>query len=195
MPRRKVPVVSTTRPARSASPPASCTPPTRCAPPPADDDFSTIRSSTEPSWMVRPSTPSTAASAASRYRSRSACARGPCTAGPFRRLSIRKWMPARSISPPISPSSASTSRTRCPLPIPPIDGLHDISPIVSTRCVTRIVRAPARAAAAAASQPACPPPTTITSASDADAAILEARAGAARCTARCGAGARGACGL
>jgi hypothetical protein len=41
--------------------------------------------------------------------------------------------------------------------------LHDIAPIVATRCVTSAVRAPMRAAAAAASQPACPPPTTITS--------------------------------
>ena len=35
------------------------------------------------------------------------------------------------ITRPMSPSSASTSRTKCPLPMPPIDGLHDISPIVS----------------------------------------------------------------
>ncbi len=64
---------------------------------------------------------------------------------------------------PIKPSSASTSRTRCPLPRPPIAGLQDISPMVSNLCVTRAVRAPIRAAAAAASQPACPPPTTTTS--------------------------------
>ena len=48
--------------------------------------------------------------------------------------------------------------------MPPIDGLQDISPIVSWRCVTRMVLAPARAAAAAASHPAWPPPMTITSA-------------------------------
>eukprot|EP00962_Isochrysis_galbana_P030703 scaffold9972_cov118-Isochrysis_galbana.AAC.10 len=66
---------------------------------------------------------------------------------------------------PISPSSASTSRTSWPLPMPPIDGLQDISPIVSSRWVTSTVRAPLRAAAAAASQPACPPPTTTTSTS------------------------------
>src|SRR6185369_13106675 len=47
--------------------------------------------------------------------------------------------------------------------MPPIDGLQDISPIVSSRCVSSSVRAPMRAAAAAASQPACPPPTTTTS--------------------------------
>ena len=47
--------------------------------------------------------------------------------------------------------------------MPPIEGLHDISPIVSSRCVSSSVRAPMRAAAAAASHPACPPPTTTTS--------------------------------
>ena len=31
----------------------------------------------------------------------------------------------------MTPSSASISRTRCPLPSPPIAGLHDISPIVA----------------------------------------------------------------
>src|SRR5277367_2452781 len=72
-------------------------------------------------------------------------------------------MPARSIARPMTPSSASISRTRWPLARPPIAGLHDISPIVSRRWVTSPVRAPSRAAAAAASQPACPPPTTTTS--------------------------------
>ena len=72
-------------------------------------------------------------------------------------------MPAMSAARPINPSSASISRTRCPLPIPPIAGLHDISPIPPRLCVIRAVRAPIRAAAAAASQPAWPPPMTTTS--------------------------------
>ena len=38
----------------------------------------------------------TARCTASRYRARSACARGPCAAGPLRRLSRRNWMPAKS---------------------------------------------------------------------------------------------------
>ena len=42
-------------------------------------------------------------------------------------------MPARSIARPMTPSSASISRTRWPLPSPPIAGLHDISPIVARR--------------------------------------------------------------
>src|SRR6516225_1213304 len=75
---------------------------------------------------------------------------------------MRNWIPARSIARPIMPSSASISRTRWPLPSPPIAGLHDISPIVARLCVNSSARAPTRAAAAAASHPACPPPTTIT---------------------------------
>ena len=75
----------------------------------------------------------------------------------------------------ISPSMASISRTRWPLPTPPIDGLQDISPIVSSRCVTSSVRAPARQAAAAASQPAWPPPTMMTSASRDDGEVVRLR--------------------
>ena len=85
------------------------------------------------------------------------------TAGPLLRFSSLKWMPAASAARPMTPSSASISRTRCPLPIPPMAGLQDISPTVSSRWVSSSVRAPHRAAAAAASQPACPPPTTTTS--------------------------------
>jgi hypothetical protein len=72
-------------------------------------------------------------------------------------------MPAASAARAITPSSASISRTRWPLPRPPIAGLHDISPIVAKRCVTSAVSAPQRAAAVAASHPAWPPPMTTTS--------------------------------
>src|SRR5277367_2117436 len=72
-------------------------------------------------------------------------------------------MPAASAARAMTPSSASISRTRWPLPKPPIAGLQDISPIVAKRCVTSAVRAPERAAAAAASHPAWPPPMTTTS--------------------------------
>ena len=54
----------------------------------------------------------------------------------------------------IAPPSASTSLTRWPFPIPPIDGLHDICPMVSSALVTRATLAPDRAAATAASVPA-----------------------------------------
>ena len=65
---------------------------------------------------------------------------------------------------PSTPSSASISRTRCPLPRPPMAGLQDISPSVSRACGSRARSGRrARAAAAAASQPAWPPPITMTS--------------------------------
>lgn len=63
---------------------------------------------------------------------------------------------------PMTPSSASTSRTSVPFPTPPIDGLHESSPMVSSVCVSSTVRAPVRAAPVAASHPACPPPITTT---------------------------------
>jgi hypothetical protein len=121
------------------------------------------RSSTGAARRVRRGVASNAARMARRYKVRSAWARGPRTAGPLLRLSSLKWIPAASATRPISPSSASTSRTRWPLPIPPIEGLHDISPNVSSLWVSSSVRAPMRAAAAAASHPAWPPPTTTTS--------------------------------
>ncbi len=66
---------------------------------------------------------------------------------------------ARAISPP----SASISRTRWPLPGPPMLGLQGIWAMRSRFIVSRSVLAPILAAARAASQPACPAPTTITS--------------------------------
>ena len=63
---------------------------------------------------------------------------------------------------PITPSSASISRTRIPFPTPPMDGLQESSPILSIFCVRSKVRAPVRAAPVAASQPAWPPPMTQT---------------------------------
>ena len=64
---------------------------------------------------------------------------------------------------PSARRAASISRTRWPLPSPPMAGLQDISPIVAILWVSSRVRAPTRAAAAAASQPAWPPPMTMTS--------------------------------
>src|SRR5712691_511483 len=76
---------------------------------------------------------------------------------------MRNWIPASSAAIAMAPPKASTSLTRCPFPIPPIDGLHDICPSVSMLWVNRRVRQPARAATSAASVPAWPPPTTMTS--------------------------------
>ena len=154
-PLRKVPVVSTTAPAPSRRPSARATPQTRPS--------ATIRSSTPPSTTSRLAVSRIAACMACRYNLRSAWARGPWTAGPLERFRSRNWMPAASATRPMRPSSASISRTRWPLPSPPMAGLQDISPMVAKVWVTRAVRAPMRAAAAAASQPAWPPPTTITS--------------------------------
>jgi len=39
------------------------------------------------------------------------------------------WIPDKSHIRPQIPSKASTSRIKCPLPIPPNEGLQDISPI------------------------------------------------------------------
>src|SRR5208337_3482469 len=61
------------------------------------------------------------------------------------------------------PPSASTSRTRCPLAMPPTAGLHDICAIRSTLRVNSAVFRPMRAAAMAASQPAWPAPAMTTS--------------------------------
>mmetsp|Transcript_10740 Transcript_10740/g.31602 ORF Transcript_10740/g.31602 Transcript_10740/m.31602 type:complete len:260 (-) Transcript_10740:13-792(-) len=147
LPRRNVPAVSTTERAAIVSPLAVTTPataPVECS----------ARSSTAASTTRSPGHVAIACCIAALYSVRSACARGPRTAGPFERLSRRKWMPASSAHRAMSPSSASISRTRWPLPTPPMDGLHDSSPMVLACCVTRTVRAPQRAAAAAASQPA-----------------------------------------
>src|SRR3569833_1963867 len=72
-------------------------------------------------------------------------------------------MPTASVTSPMIPPSASTSRTRCPLAIPPTAGLHDICAIKSTLSVNNAVLSPMREQATAASQPACPAPTTATS--------------------------------
>lgn len=46
-----------------------------------------------PSKISKLGVPASSRRMASRYKSRSACARGPRTAGPFRLLRILKWMP------------------------------------------------------------------------------------------------------
>ena len=48
-------------------------------------------------------------------------------------------MPAASATRPMRPSSASISRTRWPLPSPPMAGLQDISPMVAKLWVTSAV--------------------------------------------------------
>ena len=97
------------------------------------------------------------------YSRRSACARREWTAGPLPLFSIRYWMQQWSAATPISPPRASNSRTRWPLPVPPMAGLQGILPTASRLMVKRMVCSPSRAAARAASMPAWPAPTTATS--------------------------------
>src|SRR5579864_467546 len=98
-----------------------------------------------------------------RYCCLSHCARGDHTAGPREVLSRRNWMPTASVTSPMTPPSASTSRTKWPLAMPPTAGLQDICAMRSTLSVKSAVFRPMRAAAIAASQPAWPAPTTTTS--------------------------------
>ena len=64
---------------------------------------------------------------------------------------------------PISPPRASSSRTRCPFPVPPMAGLQGMLPTESKLMVKTAVSQPSRAAARAASMPAWPAPMTATS--------------------------------
>ncbi len=77
--------------------------------------------------------------------------------------SVRNWMPVASVFKPITPPSASISRTICPLAKPPIAGLQDIWPIVYEILGQDGHLRSSRAAARAASTPAWPAPLTRTS--------------------------------
>ncbi len=154
-PPRNVPVVSTTARAVKRMPVIVVTPVTRPL---------SIDRSAASCWNTdRFGSFSTRARMARRYSARSACARVARTAGPLLAFSVRNWMPPRSAAQAIAPPIASISRTRWPLPMPPMAGLQLIAPTVSTLCVSSSVRAPRRAEASAASTPAWPPPITITS--------------------------------
>src|SRR5258706_14065712 len=74
---------------------------------------------------------------------------------------MRNWIPASSAAIAMVPPKASTSLTRCPFPIPPIDGLQDIRPSVSILRVRSIVQQPNNEAAKVASVPASPPPNPM----------------------------------
>src|SRR5690348_1179400 len=144
----------TTRPSRSLMPRAMSV---------AGLKSSTISSATSACLINRFGWPSSTSRIFRRYCCLSHCARGDHTAGPRDVLSRRNWMPTASVTSPITPPRASTSRTRCPFAIPPTAGLQDIWAIRSTLSVKRAVFRPIRAQAIEASQPACPAPTTTTS--------------------------------
>mmetsp|Transcript_14914 Transcript_14914/g.35107 ORF Transcript_14914/g.35107 Transcript_14914/m.35107 type:complete len:284 (+) Transcript_14914:1059-1910(+) len=126
MPRRKVPVVTTTLSVATLHLPPSAS--LASSTPDTAPKASTRTSSTLPQAMRRLGVCVISSRIAALYRSLSICALGPWTAGPLERFSIRNCMPPWSAMRPISPPMASISRTRCPFPIPPIDGLHDIVP-------------------------------------------------------------------
>ena len=103
-----------------------------------------------------------ACAAAGRARGRPAPA-APAPPGPCGGSAGETGCPRHRRPRPISRPCASISRTRWPLPSPPMAGLQDMTPMPSSFSVTSAVRAPSRAAAWAASAPAWPPPTTMTS--------------------------------
>ena len=72
-------------------------------------------------------------------------------------------MQQASAARPISPPRASSSRTRWPLPVPPMAGLQGMLPTESKLMVKTAVSQPSLAAARAASMPAWPAPMTATS--------------------------------
>src|SRR5258706_14482682 len=72
-------------------------------------------------------------------------------------------MQVTSIGRPITPPSASISRTRCPFVVPPSAGLQGMCATVACDSVQRPTLTPRRAAACAASTPAWPAPITTTS--------------------------------
>ena len=122
-PRRKVPVVSTTAPA----PIVRAAGRDHASQPPAVIDGQVLD-------HARPASSGPAGRAAAPASPRGRAAGRPGRAGPAPpapcvRLSTRNWMPAASMARPMTPSSASISRTSWPLPRPPIAGLHDISPM------------------------------------------------------------------
>ena len=96
------------------------------------------------------------------YKRRSACTRFERTAAPLPTFNVRDCMVAKSAARPISPPSASTSYTKCPFAVPPIEGLQGKFAIASSDIVKSTVSTPIRADASAASIPACPAPMTTT---------------------------------
>ena len=109
------------------------------------DDCSKTRSATSACLIVRLGSTSSTSRIFRRYCCLSHCARGDQTAGPREVLSRRNWMPTASVTSPMMPPRASTSRTRWPLAMPPMAGLQDICAMRSTfRVIERGLQAHAR---------------------------------------------------
>ncbi len=154
-PFRNVPAVTTSAEQSNSRPSTRRTPRT--------PDSQARTDSAAPTIHEMPGCASRIARTAWRYAFLSACARGDQTAGPRLRFRILNWMPVASIARPIRPPSASISRTRWPLAVPPTAGLQGMCATVSRDSVQSPTRSPSRAAAHAASHPACPAPMTMTS--------------------------------
>ena len=154
-PLRKVPVATMAARQRQTAPVCVVTETTR----PSSTPMSTTSA-----WMSRSrSCRSSVRFMTSWYLRLSACARSECTAGPLPRFSIRYWIQAASAALAISPPRASSSRTRWPLPVPPMAGLQGMLPTVSRFMAKQTVSSPRRAGASAASIPAWPAPMTAIS--------------------------------
>ncbi len=133
-PFRNVPVVTTSAEQPNSRPSRRRTP--RTPDPPTSTD------SAAPTIHEMPGCASSASRTALRYACLSACARGDQTAGPRLRFRILNWMPVASIARPIRPPSASISRTRWPLAVPPIAGLQGMCATVSRESVQSPTRQP-----------------------------------------------------
>ena len=115
-PLRKVPAVTMTLLALNSARQMVLTPTT--------SPFSTSNSSAWSCQMSRFSVASSVVLHAQINFSRSHCARGLHTAGPFPIFNMRNCMAVLSVIRPIFPPKASISLTICPLAIPPTAGLQ-----------------------------------------------------------------------
>src|SRR6266705_1888617 len=122
-PDRKVPVVSTTTRLEKRTPSSVTTPAARS--PSSRKSYTACWNKVRLGWF------SSRDRIACLYRRRSACARVARTAGPLEEFRMRNWIPASSVAIAMAPPKASTSLTRCPFPMPPMDGLQDICPSVA----------------------------------------------------------------
>ena len=164
------------RPARGASPPASCTPHRRgvraaCRTTYYFNDQSLDNSGRNSDGRGRRRRAPPPFSA-SRYRSTVRAARAvPCTAGPFRRLSIRYsgCRRGRSATPISLPARRPRGRGGLPIRYRRV-ARHLADRVDALRHEDRPrARAQIQKSRRRLLRPACPPPTTITTASDADA--------------------------
>ena len=156
-PPRNVPVVSTTRPAASRRPSPSTSPATR----PRRVEQQILGRALDDREAVDVGRATRHRAAIELAVGLGARARAP--PGPLLRLSMRNWMPARSIARPMTPVERVDLAHEMALGEPADRRVARHLADRGAAMRQERVRAPSRAAAAAASQPACPPPITTTS--------------------------------